>query len=84
MAMHPLRYAVPSIPFSFELLQGELIEGDHRPTIRFRLPDRRGMDPDVPEVYEVPAMHTVELDGRTVHVGWWAVHGWPRVAAWAG
>lgn len=73
---------IPELPRTFDLVKGELVQGETRTMIRYRGPGARGMDESEPEIYFAPVRDSVELDGRIIHVGWWAVHGFPKVAAW--
>lgn len=83
--MTDLADLIPELPRTFDVVEGELVQGETRMMIRYRVPGARGMWPEnEPEVYLAPVRESVELDGRTIHVGWWAVHGWPKVAAWVG
>lgn len=78
-----LHALIPELPRSFELVEGELVQGETRMLIRYHVPDAPGEDPERPGWYHAPVRETVDVYGAPLHVAWWAVHGWPKVAAWA-
>ncbi|MFG0253251.1 MAG: hypothetical protein ACF8NJ_10295 [Phycisphaerales bacterium JB038] len=82
--MENLADLIPELPRAFEVVEGELLQGETRMMIRFHVEGARGEDPKVPGWYSAPVRESIEVDGRLIHVAWWAVYGWPKVAAWAG
>lgn len=46
---------IPELPRAFNLVEGELVQGEIRTMIRCRVPGALGMDESEPEIYSAPS-----------------------------
>lgn len=75
---------IPELPRTFDVVEGELVQGGSMLAVQVVLLADSGAARGL-EVHTLPVRSIVEVDGRPVYVGWVSAVGWPgpKVAAWA-